>query len=632
MWNSPIKSAKYIFPLFLFLTSLTMLPTDAVQAQQERSQDVSFDFSEVDIRSFIKIVSELTGQNYVIDPSVSGKITVTSPSAIPRDALPAVFQTVLNVYGFTAIDDGGIVQIVPASRAKQEGTTVGAGGDMQVETRIIHLNAIDATELKGLLQPLLTRAGNAAVHAASNTVVLTDLSRNIKRLMTIIFALDKAGPDFTLSTYPLQHGQAEAIAKNLSVLFSATRTNSGQRPIFAADDRSNTLLVNAPAEVIQALPAILESLDQPVTEQQSKIRVIHLSHADAVNLAAVLNAQIQQSGDDDGKTGSGSAIPKVSGDILITADPSTNALIVTASPEVSAAIDQVVKQLDIPRKQVLVEALIVEISTDRTRDLGLEWRLTDELTDGEYRGVGGTNLPLDGAQGTLQQTAANPLAFPPGFVMGIAKGSVSFGGVEFANIAALARAMERTSGVNILSTPHLLTLDNEEAEIIVGEERPFLKSSQTTDNGAVVRTYEFKDIGLTLRMTPRVTEDNQIVMRLFQESKNFVAESDVGAVTSTKRQAKTTIRVPSGQMAAIGGLIREDIQDQTTQVPCLGDIPGLGYLFKSLRKGKTKSNLLIFITPYIINNAGDLERITDKYREHIPAPETPADMKGHSDE
>jgi len=182
--------------------------------------------------------------------------------------------------------------------------------------------------------------------------------------------------------------------------------------------------------------------------------------------------------------------------------------------------------------------------------------------------------------------------------------------------------MEGISGVNILSTPHLLTLDNEEAEIVVGEERPFLKSAQTTDTGSVVRTYEFKDIGLVMRITPRITDNNQVQLKLFQEIKNFVAETDVGAVTSTKRQARTTIRVPHAQMAVIGGLIKEDQIDRTTQVPCLGKIPVLGYLFKSDKKSKTKSNLLIFITPHIIRDTDELSEATEKFKKEMTPQQT----------
>jgi general secretion pathway protein D len=616
MWNYLMRFDKAI--VLLILASILVTGVRA-----EDSPGVTFDFSDIEIRSFIKIVSELTGRNYVVDPAVTGKITVSSPHSIPKEAVPSVFQAVLDTYGFVAVSEGEIVKIVPATRAKQEGASPSIETpieDNAMETRIMTPKSLNVSELQNMLSPLLSRAGHMAVHATSNTLILTDLRNNIERLTNIVNSLDKAGPDFSMDIIKLEHAEADNLADALNGLFTSKSINPETKPVIVAETHSNSLLLYAPKSLISEIAKLTAMLDQPLPEARSRFRVFHLKNADAQQMATVLNAQLNQilKTQEGGDPKSGKDKDRFSSSgILIGADPATNALIVAAPPKDLELIEEVVSSLDIERKQILVEALIMEISSGRTKELGIEWRLTDELSAGEWRGFGGTNLPLEGTTGDLQNAQKNPFNTPAGLVLGLVKGTVTFGGVEFANIASLARAMENKSGVNVLSTPHLLTLDNEEAEIIVGEERPFLKSSQTTDTGAVVRTYEFKDVGLTMRLTPRISEDGQITMKLFQEVKNFVAESDVGAITSTKREAKTTIRIADGQMTAIGGLIKEDSINNRSQVPCLGELPLIKYLFRSDKHANSKTNLVILITPHIIKNQGDLRELSDQLRKKV---------------
>ncbi len=611
MWNWSIR----LFSIIALAVLLSGSASATNQGGETDSGGVTFDFSDIDIRSFIKVVSELTGRNYVVDPSVSGKITVTSPSPIPRAAVASVFQSVLNVYGYAAVGDGDIVKIVPAIRAKQEGGPIAGKHriDSGVETRIIRLQSVNGQELRSLIQPLLTRAGNVALHTGTNTVILTDVSRNVQRLASIIRALDSSGPEYTFRTFSLDFARADDLAEVFNTLFSSEKIVDNHHPVFVADARSNRIIASIPADLTPQLEQLIRELDVKLPETRANIRVYHLNYSDAETLASVLNTQLVQTPSRTaGKDGRNSP-----GGVPISADKPTNSLIITASPEQHRVISEVIHALDVPRPQILVQGLIVELSGDLTRELGLEWRLTDKIAEDKFRVIGGTNLPGDGSGSALQQASENPYAFPPGLALGLVKGTISFGGHEFANIGALARAMETTSGVNILSTPVILALDNVEAEIIVGEERPFLKGSQTTDTGTVIRTYEFKDIGLTLKITPRITENNKIQMKIFQEIKNFVAESDVGAVTSTKRQARTTVRVPDGQMVVIGGLLKEDRMDRSTLVPCLGHIPGLGHLFRTDRKSGNKTNLLIFITPHIIRDADELDKVTKEFKDKI---------------
>lgn len=619
----PQRVVALFFLCILFLA----VPQIRAQSPDKSSDAVTFDFDAVDIRSFIKIVSELTGRNYVVDPAVTGKITVTSPQPVPLDAVDDVFQSVLNVYGFVAVSQNDIVTIVPSVRAKEGGELAKAGVRFESDayvTRIFRLQRADVNELRSVVSPLLSRAGHVTSHPGSRTLIITDLAGNVDRLEGILRSIDGSGPELVQRTMTLQEADAEAVATAVTALYAAQPPLSGIRPVIIAESRTNTLLIHAATSDIPAVKKLIKGLDVPRTDQRSTLKVIRLRFADATSVAAILNSQ-WTAGNRDGNSsphatrGSRSA----PGSVSVTADTYSNALIVSASPDVIRMVEDVIRDLDIPRRQILVEAMIVEMSSDLTRELGVEWRLTDAIDEDGTTAIGGTTFPANGGGSPLQDTAANPLGLPPGLAFGIVDGTITWGGTTIANIAGLARAMEGTSGVNVLSTPHLLALDNEEAEIIVGEERPFLKSSQTTDTNAVIRTYEFKDTGLTLRVTPRTTDDEQVILKIFQEINTFVAESDIGAVTTSKRQARTTIRVGNGQMVAIGGLLKENRSDLTSAVPCLGAIPVLGHLFKSVRTSSDKTNLLIFMTPTIIPDLDSLDTAGRKYRDRLDTMPTP---------
>ncbi len=301
----------------------------------------------------------------------------------------------------------------------------------------------------------------------------------------------------------------------------------------------------------------------------------------------------------------------------IVADKPTNSLIITARPEELDSIINVIKKLDIIQSQVLVEALIMEVSTDYLKGVGVEWRLMEQPVEGSLRGYGGTNLPTTGDMGYLNQMAKNPFNPPPGLAIGIIKGKIIFNGVEYMNLGALIQAVQKDSNVNILLTPHILTLNHEEAEIVVGEERPYLKSSQTTDTGSTIKTYEFKDVGIILRLTPHITKERLVKLDIYQEIKDFVSEIDIGAITTTVRQAKTSVLVEDNSTVVIGGLIKNNFKSRETKVPKLAKIPIFGWLFKSKNKENNKTNLLIFITPHIINEPSQAIDLTNQMKNKI---------------
>jgi general secretion pathway protein D len=311
--------------------------------------------------------------------------------------------------------------------------------------------------------------------------------------------------------------------------------------------------------------------------------------------------------------------------VTITADKSTNSLVITAPPEIYEVIKSIIEKLDIRRSQVLVESLIAEVALTKTQQLGVEWRVID-TPDGTQvfsSSTGSSGGELLTGTGVLNALTSNPLTPVPGFLIGALRNTVTIGGNQLFNIPAVLRAFQGDSNVNILATPNLLTTDNEEAEIIIGEERPFLRSAQdtpiststaTTSGFSTVRTFEFKDTGITLRITPQISQGKTVRLNLSQEVKNFISESETGAVTTSKRSAKTTVIVDDGQTIVIGGLIREDNTDSQTQVPCLGNLPLLGWAFRQTSARKLKTNLLIFISPHIITTPDDVRRLTEHKR------------------
>jgi general secretion pathway protein D len=625
--HSNRNPGRTLVRVLIIICCLIPLRSISAISPSPSNDPVTFDFDGVDIRSFIKIVSELTGENYVIDSAVTGAITVTSPKPIPRTAVPVVFQSVLDVYGYVAVADGDIVKIIPVTRAREGVGVISPDATPRVDTvvtRIFQLSRADVNDVRNVIRPLLSRSGHVSAHPGSRTLLITDQAGNIQRLESIIDVIDGTGPRLAQKVMPLHHADAESVATAVTSLYAAQPPESGIRPVVIAERRANSLLIHAAQDDLPLVMKLIEGLDVARAEERASLRVFRLRFANAESVVRLLSTQLV-SPDTDGRPGRS---PVTGDSIIVTADTYTNSVVVSAGPDQIAAVEQVLEELDIPRRQIMVEALIVEMSSDLTRELGVEWRLTDAIDDDGYTVIGGTTLPVGGSS-ALQTTSVNPLALPPGMAFGIVDGTITWGGTTIANIGALARVMQATSGVNVLSTPHLLALDNEEAEIIVGEERPFLTGSQTTDANAVIRTYEFRDIGLTLRVTPRTTDDGQVILRLFQEIRSFLAESDVGAFTTSKRQTRTTIRVANGQMVAIGGLLKEDQRNLVSEVPCLGAIPLLGHLFKAVNTRTTKTNLMIFMTPTIIPDIDSLSTVSEKYifrMDSEPSMESPIDI------
>ena len=595
----------------------------------EGSKDrmITLNFDDVDIKLLIRFISELTGKNFVIDDTVKGKVTIISPTKITVNQAYRVFESVLEVKGYTAVPAGKIIKIIHSRDARFKDVETKSGrsffpsrkGD-KVITQLIPLEYADSGEIKKLLTPLVSKNSNLAEYSATNTLIITDVSSNIHRLMKIIKEIDIAGSEEKTTFIPLEYASAETLSSELLSLFDAKgkrRTTARKgTPVTTVstikiipDKRTNSLIVRANLQDTSKIRELIENIDKPTPRGKDRIHVYYLENAVAEDISAVLT-KLPAKGKEKGKA------TVLAESVSITADKSTNSLIIMASPQDYAVLKEIIGKLDIMRSQVLVEALIAEVSIDKTKQLGIEWRSVDAPEAGEVDLFGGTSLPM-GSEGlsAIDQLIAAPYgASPTGLFLGAIKGTITFGEQEFLNLGALIRAFQADNDINILSTPHILTMDNEEAEIIVGEERPFLKTSQVTDVGTTTRTFEYKDLGITLRITPQISKGKMVKLKLFQEIKSFVEQIDIGAINTTKRQAKTTVIVEDGDTVVIGGLIRDDIRKSTSQVPCFGSIPILGWFFKSFYQTDIKTNLLVFVTPHIIKSPEDLRSISEEKR------------------
>jgi general secretion pathway protein D len=638
---------------------------------------IHLNFRDADIIQIINLMSELTGKNFLVDDKVKGKVTIIAPKPVSLEEAYQVFLSLLEIQGFTVVPQGPIIKIVPSREVKERPLPTAIDGQRppsatsdEFVTQLIPLEHADANEIRALLTPLVSKQSSLLAYPPTNTLILTDVSSNISRLLKIIRALDIESPSAILKVIALKHASADQIAASLQVALeglvqvgsadgegaqtprprrvraTATQQPAAKAPKIIPDARTNSLVVIATPTDMASAEDLIAKLDIPTPEGRGQIHVYYLAHANAEELAKVLTAQAGEiartTGGRDTPTGTTarSAIRRPTTPttptttpasisptsattptgITITADKPTNALVITAPPEAYAALKGIIEKLDVRRSQVLVESLIAEVTFDKARTLGVEWRVLDE-PNGTQVFASSTGTAGAGATGILDALTLNPLTPSAGFLIGALRNTFTVNGREIFNIPVILRAFQGDTDVNILATPNLLTTDNEEAEIIIGEERPFLRTAQdtpvggTTTGTSTVRTFEFRDTGITLRLTPQISQGKTVRLNLSQEVKNFVSESETGAVTTTKRSAKTTVIVDDGQTIVIGGLIQENKNEAQTQVPCLGNLPVLGWAFKQTSERKRKTNLLIFITPHIITSPDDVRRVTDHKRQ-----------------
>jgi general secretion pathway protein D len=581
MWRIRVKKSVALLLLIGLVSAATasgqvssLTPTTAPMAGRESGQSlpssnkvdvpvttsqdnfVTLNFTNVDIGALVKVMSELTRRNFILDERVTGKVTIMTPTRISPDEAYQVFLSVLEIKGFTAMEDGKVTRIIPTATARQSGLKVSQDNNMRGEgyvTKLIRMNVVNPQEIVRAITPLLTKDGNVIAYPTTNSIILTDSVSNIRKIEILIHALDVAAPEGKgkINVYYLKNANAEDIAK-----------------------------------LMQALVSRLPAAQTGGTAQ-----------AQPAGPAAILE-----------------------GTVTITADKATNSLIIVGSPGDYETMRDVIQKLDIRRRQVYVEAAIVEMGLSKSLDIGFEFAYADKdinsTTTNKTTPLGGTNF---GNIGTVAANGPAGLAALNGLVAAAVKGSFIYNGTQFLNVTALIHALQANGDVNVLSTPNLLTTDNQKAEIMVGQNIPFVTGqtqNAATGGTAILTSIDRKDVGITLKITPQITSDDNVRLDIYEEISAVITTPglnvNVVGPSTSKRSASTTVVVKDRQTMVIGGLITDNITTSTSSVPLLGDIPILGWLFKTKSTSVDKTNLMIFITPYIIKNEADAETMTNR--------------------
>jgi general secretion pathway protein D len=604
-----------------------MLGSGSLQAQ-----DYTINLKDTDIRELIQFVSDATGTTIVVDPVVKGKVRVISSKPVSADELYELFLSVLEVHGYTAVRSGDIVRVIPAKDARSAPLEVSDDRASTVSdeymTQVIRLENISAAKLIPVLRPLVPQQAHMAAYAPSNAIIISDVSANIDKIRDIIERMDKSAVQKT-DIIKLRYAVAEDVVRMLDQLNkSATKQTGGeQETLLVADARTNSVLVSGDELERARLRKLVNHLDTPL-EQSGNVKVIYLQYAEATDLAEVLTRVMKNISQLDTAEGA-QAKSRSSNTATIEADEDTNALIITADADEMASLEAVIQRLDIRRAQVLVEAIIVEMQVTDGQELGLQWLFADN------DGVFGSNITRNDAR--LGSIAGSQLSddggdTPDGVDLGgLAAALAGAGGVSLGwaqldsmglSMTVILNALNETANTNILSTPSILTLDNQEAYITVGEQVPFVTGSFTNTgaggDGAQnpFQTIERENVGITLTVTPHINDGDSVVLDIMQEvssiSKTTVAASDV---ITNERKIQTKVLALDGQVIVLGGLIKDEVQDAQQKVPLLGDIPYLGRLFRSDAEVVRKSNLMVFIRTTIIRDDKQLVGASaEKYR------------------
>jgi general secretion pathway protein D len=592
------------------------------QKPEPASRYITIDFDNVDIALFIKFISELTGKNFIIDNAVKGKVTVISPTKISVDEAYKVFESVLEVHGFSTVPAGAVIKIVPAVEARSKSIETrlreeATAPEDRVVTQLIPLNYANPDELSKLFRPLISKNSVIVSYEPTRMLIVTDVQSNIKRLLGIVKEIDVAGIGEEVSVIPIAHATASTLAKSLSDIFQAqvsrrpTVRGAPAQPTtkIVADERTNSLITLATEDDTQKIQGLVALLDKPVPRGEGDIHVYYLQNASAEDLQKVLMAipskEIKEQ--EKGKA------PVVSKDVQIVADKATNSLVITAKKHDYLVLEDIIKKLDIARSMVYLEALIMEVNVDKDFKLGVEWMGMEDFTyDGKsggfFAGSGGIG-DYENIQGLTKST------LPSGFSLGVFGAAIQIGDLVFPNLGAILQAYQKDSDVNIISTPQILTTDNEEAEIYVGENVPYLTKEATGEQ--TYQTYEYKDVGVTLKITPQINQERFVRLKIFQENISLKEGTEKYRPTTLKRSAETTVIIKDMNTVVIGGIIGESAEKSTNKTPCLGDIPALRWLFSALSRSQNKTNLFVFLTPYIITSPTEAKEIYDKKKENM---------------
>jgi general secretion pathway protein D len=589
-------------------------------------------YKDADLGQIIEAVSAVTGKNFIVDPRVRAQVTMLSSTPMSPAAFYEAFLSILQVHGFVAVPSGDVVKIIPDANARQVPANdlpsrLSSTSD-EIVTQVVAVKNVSAAQLVPILRPLIPQYGHLAAYPAANMLIISDRASNVNRMVRIIQRIDQTG-DEEIDVIQMQHASATEVVRIVNSLHAGAGAEGGGAPTvkMVADERTNSVLVSGEATQRLRLKTLITHLDTPL-ETGGDTQVRYLRYADAEKISQKLREQIQgiaMSATPTGAAGApGAAAASAmsaggSGDksVMIWAEPQTNALVVTAPPKVMRSIMGIVDRLDIRRAQVLVEAILVELKVDKSMDLGVNWLVGDRDAEGNILPAGGFTQPVNGTGiGEILQGILNPasvLAVPNGLTIGV--GQINEDSFSW---AALIRAIGGVGNTNIIATPSIVTLDNEEAEIKIAQEVPFVTgqyTTNTTGGGGTnnqfsnpFQTIQREEVGNILKITPQINEGDSVLLKIAQEASNIAANSK--AITSTdlitnKRSITTNVLVEDGGIIVLGGLISDEVRESNAQVPFLGSIPLIGELFKTRSVEKVKTNLMVFIRPRILRDGVD---------------------------
>ena len=640
------------------------------QSQGSGEEGVLLNFVNADIDAVVRAIGQYTGRTFVIDPRVKGTLSLSTERPVTRQQAYDQLLTALRLQGFTIVQTGNVARVVPEADAKLQGGAViipkgsAPSGD-QLVTQVFRLQYESATAMVPILRPLIAPNNTISAYPQNNTLVITDYADNLRRIQRIIESIDTPATS-DVEIIPVKNGLAMEIASVVNrVLDEGARaagqaTDAGQRISVLAEPRTNSLIIRAPSpQRLQLAKNLIAQMDKPALTP-GNINVIHLRNAEAIRLAPLLRAIIgsdpsfvpQGSGGSSlspstssmspssaggqpgltqgtqlgsapgigaiasGSPGGGGASGGLAG--MIQADPATNSLIITAPEPLYRNIRSIVDQLDTRRAQVVIESLIVEVTADKAAEFGIQWQALGGIDNSGTAVIGGTNFGVGGQN--IINAAQNIGSLGQGLNLGLLRGRINIPGVgEVLNLAFLARALQTNADANILSTPTIQTLDNEEAKFLVGQNIPLITGSFTQTGGAATnpfQTFERKDIGLQLRVKPQISEGGVVRLAIYQELSSIqnTLTAAQGGIITNKRSFESTVLVEDGNIVVLGGLIEDRTDNSKSQVPVLGDIPVVGGLFRYENRGRRKTNLLVFLRPYVIRDENTSSNLAlDRY-------------------
>ena len=640
----------------LFTNSLVMAADE--ENVKVANDKVSLNFDNADIESVIKAIGQITHRNFLIDPKVKGTISINTAKPVPIGLTYQILLSALRVQGYAAVEEDNYTSIVQEIDAKTRfsprmvsGKTTGG----QIVTQVYVFKYENASQLVNIVKPLLSVNSVINAYPGSNSLIVTDYADNLSKIAKLIETLDQP-PQAENVLIRLKFASAFEVAQTINRLLTDSGANADptKRVLAVADARSNAIILHADnPSLIGRAASLIEQLDIPMSAGNS-IHVVYLKNADATSLAIILRALM--SGKIADLAAATTAVPDAAkGSVvsptqpagqpasspfsplasaqengMIQADPATNSLLIVAPDQSFNMLRAVIDKLDVRRAQLHIEALIAEVSTDKAAEFGIQWQDMEAfkgntLDNGNVQGFGGTNFTGNGSGGNILSVARNITAAGSGLNIGLLAGRVNIPGIgQVMNLGVLAHALESNANANILSKPNLLMLDNEEAKIVIGQNVPFV-TGQYAQTGAAAsvtpfQTIERQDVGLTLTVKPQISEANTIKLKIHQEvsSVSEVATGSAGSgITTNKRSIDTSVLVDDGSIIVLGGLIEDRVSDGVSKVPFLGDIPGLGALFRTVTRGHKKTNLMVFLRPFVVRSPEDSASVSNERYDYI---------------